>query len=420
VLVNRRSNTSGTHRVLIIVQNLPVPFDRRVWLECRALIDAGYRVAVICPRGPGDPPYEVLEGVELYKYSLRSATNGALAFFGEYARSFVMTALLTVRARRHGRLDAIQTCNPPDIFWPVGLAWRGLSGTRFVFDQHDLCPELYDSRFPQGSRLFARALKALELRTYRAADHVIVTNESYARVARRRGKVNDRDITVVRTGPNAERLQRGRPDPSLRRGRRFLGAYIGVMGPQDGVDYLLRAVHHVVHEMNRLDVSFVLMGSGDCFDDLVALRDELDLADFVTFTGRVPDDVVTSVLSTADIGLSPDPKNPLNDVSTMNKTLEYMAYQLPVVAFDLHETRVSAADAAIYATPNRIDSYAQAIVELLDDAPRRLAMGAAGRERVERELSWDHQRPQYVSVYDRLLGVDRSTPVPLPLSATGT
>jgi glycosyltransferase involved in cell wall biosynthesis len=161
------------------------------------------------------------------------------------------------------------------------------------------------------------------------------------------------------------------------------------------------------------------MGSGDCFDELVALRDQLDLADFVTFTGRVPDDVVTSVLSTADVGLSPDPKNPLNDVSTMNKTLEYMAYRLPVVAFDLLETRVSAADAAVYATPNRIDSYAQAIVELLDDAPRRLAMGTTGRQRVERELSWDHQRPRYVSVYDRLLGVDRSLPATLTLAAAG-
>ena len=414
----RRTSSSSSRRVLIIVENLPVPFDRRVWLECRALIDAGYQVAVICPSGTGDPPYEVLEGVELYKYQPCTATTGKLAFFAEYAWSFAMTALLTVRARQRGQIDAVQTCNPPDIFWPLGIALRASSGARFVFDQHDLCPELYDSRFPGGSRLLARATEFLERQTYRAADHVIVTNQSYARVARLRGKVNDRDITVVRTGPDAERLRRREPHPSWRNGRRFLAAYIGVMGPQDGVDYVLRAAHHIVHELNRDDVSFVLIGSGDCFDELVALRDELDLADFVTFTGRVSDEVVTSVMSTADVGLSPDPKNPLNDVSTMNKTLEYMAYQLPVVAFNLRETRVSAADAAVYATPNEIDSYAQAIVELLDDAPRRLAMGATGRDRVERNLSWKHQAPRYVSVYDQLLGVERSVPDTFTLVAS--
>jgi glycosyltransferase involved in cell wall biosynthesis len=405
-LVTREHTAGNARRVLIIVQNLPVPFDRRVWLECRALVEAGYQVAVICPSGPGDPPYEVLQGVELYKYPLRTAASGSLAYFGEYARSFAMTALLAVRARRRGWIDAIQTCNPPDIFWPLGISWRAISGTRFVFDQHDLCPELFESRFPTGSRKLGYALRFLERRTYRAADHVIATNESYARVARQRGDVNDEDITVVRTGPAADRLRRGDPDPSWRGGRRFLAAYIGVMGPQDGVDNVLRAAHYIVNRLNRVDVAFVLMGSGDCFDELVALRDELGLEDFVTFTGRVPDDVVTSVLSTADIGLSPDPKNPLNDVSTMNKTLEYMAYRLPVVAFDLLETRVSAADAAVYATPNRIDCYAQAVIDLLDDEPRRVAMGTVGRQRIERELSWDHQRDRYVSVYDRLFGIE--------------
>jgi glycosyltransferase involved in cell wall biosynthesis len=418
VLVMPARDAGTPHRVLIIVENLPVPFDRRVWLECRALDDAGYRVAVVCPSGPGDPPYEVLQGIEIYKYPLRSSETGAFAFFREYTRSFAMTARLVMRARRHGPIDAIQTCNPPDIFWPLGLAWRAFAGTAFVFDQHDLCPELFDSRFPDGSRLLRRALRVLERRTYRAADHVIVTNESYARVARERGDLCDEQITVVRSGPAADRLSPGVPDPSWRGGRRHLAAYIGVMGPQDGVDYVLHAAHHIVHRLGRDDVSFVLMGSGDCFEQLVALRDELGLADFVTFTGRVPDDVVTSVLSTADVGLSPDPKNPLNDVSTMNKTLEYMSFRLPVVAFDLRETRVSAADAAVYATPNRIDSYAQAIVDLLDDAARRRVMGAIGRQRVESELSWDHQRDRYVAVYDRLFGVDR-VPVParLPLAA---
>jgi len=226
-------------------------------------------------------------------------------------------------------------------------------------------------------------------------------------VAMTRGQRANDDVTVVRTGPDAEKLRRGDEDAIRRRGRRHLVAYIGVMGPQDGVDYVLRAADVIVHELGRTDVSFTLMGTGDCFDELLALRDQLGLDDHVELTGRVPDDVVRSVLSTADLGLSPDPKNPLNDVSTMNKTMEYMAFELPVVAFDLRETRVSAGGAAVYAEPNRVDEYARAIVELLDDGPRRKEMGELGRLRIERELAWLHQAPVYVSVYDRLLGVSR-------------
>jgi glycosyltransferase involved in cell wall biosynthesis len=209
-------------------------------------------------------------------------------------------------------------------------------------------------------------------------------------------------VTVVRTGPNPDKLQRGAPEPELRRGRRFLAAYIGVMGPQDGVDIVVRAADIVVREMGRSDIAFTLIGSGDCFDELVALRDELKLAGHVEFTGRVPDELVKKILSTADIGLSPDPKNPLNDVSTMNKTMEYMAFELPVVAFDLRETRVSAGDAAVYARPNDIREYARAIVDLVDDDDRRADLGKLGRTRVEEELAWSHQECAYVGVYERL------------------
>src|SRR5207253_2811552 len=260
--------------------------------------------------------------------------------------------------------------------------------TRFVFDQHDLCPELYESRFPDGPRFFHRALLLMERCTYQVADHVIATNDSYREVAIRRGRRRPDQVTVVRSGPDPERLRRGTPDPALRRGRRFLVCYVGVMGPQDGVDIALRAAHHIVHEMGRRDVTFTLMGTGDCFDELVALRDALGLADWVELTGRVPDAVVFNVLSTADVGLSPDPKNPLNDVSTMNKTMEYMAFEVPVVAFDLLETRVSAREAAVYVEPDREDRYADAIVELLGDAERRRQMGAFGRRRGEDELAW--------------------------------
>jgi glycosyltransferase involved in cell wall biosynthesis len=392
----------GPGRVLIIVQNLPVPLDRRVWLECRTLVEAGHQVSVVCPKGPGDPSRQVIEGVTIYKYQPYAPGGGAMGFVAEYIYSFAMTAWLVAKAWRHERFDVLQACNPPDIFWPLGIAFRAL-GCSFVFDHHDLCPELYESRFPGGPRPLYRCLRALEWMTFRSATHVIATNESYRRVALRRGGKKPDEVTVVRTGPDAARLRRVDPDPALRQGRQYLVAYIGVMGPQDGVDIVLHAADLIVHGFGRDDVTFVLMGHGDSFDDLVALRDRLGLAPYVEFTGRVPDGLVATVLSTADVGLSPDPRNPLNELSTMNKTMEYMAYELPVVAFDLAETRVSAQGAAVYVEPNEVDRYAKAVVELLLDEPLRRRMGALGRARVEDELAWDHQRPRYRDLYSRLL-----------------
>ena len=391
-------------RALIIVQNLPVPFDRRVWLECKALTAAGYDVTVISPKGKGDPGHEVLDGVTLLKYRPYAPGGSALGFVLEYAYSFLATARLVLRGRRGGRFDVLQACNPPDIFWPIARWLRRRDGSRFVFDHHDLCPELYDSRFPDGRSLPRRGLVALEKATFRTADHVVATNTSYAEIALRRGDKSPANVTVVRTGPDPERLRRKAAVPALRRGRRHLVAYIGVMGPQDGVDLAVRAAAHVVHGLGREDVSFTFMGAGDSYNDIVRLRDALGLRDYVELPGRVPDDTVMDVLSTADVGLSPDPKNPLNDVSTMNKTLEYMAFGMPLVAFDLKETRVSADGAASYVPSGNVAAYAQAIVELLDDDSRREAMGRAGRLRIEEELGWPHQRDAYVGVYDRLVG----------------
>ena len=388
--------------MLIIVQNLPVPFDRRVWLECQALVSAGYRVAVVCPKGSGDPPYQVIDTVELYKYRPYAPGGSKLSFVTEYAYSFLATARLALKARRSGRFMVMQACNPPDIFWPIALLLRARDGTRFVFDHHDLCPELFESRFPDGPRLPYRALRFLERRTHRTADHVISTNGSYRDIAIRRSGKAPADVTIVRTGPDPQRLRRGPADPAHRRGRRFLAAYIGVMGPQDGVDIVVRAADVVVHELGRDDIAFTLIGSGDCFNDLVALRDKLGLAGHVEFTGRAPDELVTSILSTADVGLSPDPKNPLNDLSTMNKSMEYMAFELPVVAFDLRETRVSCGDAAVYVRPNDVRDYAEAIVQLMDDEPKRALLGKVGRTRVEQELAWGHQERAYLDVYQRV------------------
>jgi glycosyltransferase involved in cell wall biosynthesis len=375
-----------------------------VWLECQALVSAGYRVAVVCPKGSGDPAYQVIDSVELYKYRPYAPGGSKISFIAEYAYSFLATTWGALKARRSGRFAAIQACNPPDIFWPLALAFRALERTRFVFDHHDLCPELFQSRFPSGPKLPYRGLLALERRTHQAADHVIATNDSYREKAMTRGGKRADEVTVVRTGPDLRRLRPGEADPELRRGRRFLVAYIGVMGPQDGVDIVVRAADIVVRQLGRDDIAFTLIGSGDCFDDLVALRDELGLADHVEFTGRAPDELVMRILSTAHAGLSPDPKNPLNDVSTMNKTMEYMVFGLPVIAFDLRETRVSAGDAAVYVEPNDEQQYAEAIVALLDDEPGRALMGKLARERVEHELAWDHQEGAYLGVYERVLG----------------
>jgi glycosyltransferase involved in cell wall biosynthesis len=404
VTTHTRLGVGPVKRVLIIVQNLPVPFDRRVWLECQALVSAGYDVSVVCPKGKGDPSYEVVAAVRLYKYRPYAPGGSKASFIAEYMYSFLATAWLTLEARRSGRFAVMQACNPPDIFWPIALALRAVDRTKFVFDHHDLCPELFQSRFPDGPALPYRGLRALERRTHRTADHVISTNDSYRNIAIRRSGRKPADVTVVRSGPDPGKLKRGPEDPGLRRGRRFLAAYIGVMGPQDGVDIVVRAAGLVIHEMGREDIAFTVIGSGDCYDELVALRDELKLNDHVEFTGRAPDDLVKKILSTADVGLSPDPKNPLNDVSTMNKTMEYMAFELPVVAFDLRETRVSADEAAVYVTPNDVREYAKAIVDLMDDEATRAQLGKLGRARVEDVLAWSYQERAYLGVFERVVG----------------
>jgi glycosyltransferase involved in cell wall biosynthesis len=394
-------------RVLILVQNLPVPFDRRVWLECLSLTEAGFRVAVVCPKGAGDPSYARLNGVEMYKYRPYAPGGSRTSYVVEYLYSFFVTLVLSLKASKSGRFAVVQTCNPPDVFWPIGLLFRLLHGSAFVFDHHDLCPELYESRFSNGSRLIYRALRLMERCTVRTADHVIATNDSYRQTVLGRDGVDPAHVTVVRSGPDPTRLRRTESDPDLRRGRPHLAAYLGVMGPQDGVDIVLQMVDFVVHRLGRRDISFTLIGSGDCFDELVALSERLDLTDYVTFTGRIADADVATILSTADVGISPDPKNPLNDLSTMNKTMEYMAFSLPVVAFDLRETRVSAGDAAVYAAPNDVGELAQLLVELIDDDARRCSMGKVGRTRIEQELAWDHQAPRYVDVYEKLTSASR-------------
>ena len=314
------------------------------------------------------PRYEVVDTVELYKYRPYAPGGSKVSFIAEYVYSFLATAWLTLKARRARPVRGHPGLQPAGHLLAdrAGAArrWTGPSSCSTTTTCAPSCSS-------PGSRTARRCptagCAALERRTHRTADHVISTNDSYRDIAIRRSGKRPADVTVVRTGPDPDRLRRGPADPAQRRGRTYLAAYIGVMGPQDGVDIVVRAADIIVRELGRDDIAFTLIGSGDCFDELVALRDELGLAGHVEFTGRAPDELVGQIMSTADVGLSPDPKNPLNDLSTMNKTMEYMAFELPVVAFDLRETRVSAGDAAVYVKPNDVRDYAVAIVELLDD-----------------------------------------------------
>ncbi len=404
--------SDGPH-VLIIVQNLPVPLDRRVWLECLALRDGGYEVSVICPKGPGDSSHQVVEGVHLYKYRPAPASSGTVSYLCEFAYCWLRTAWISLRVARRRHIDVLQACNPPDTYWALARLWRLASRGRvlFVFDHHDLNPEVYRSRFgePKGvvGRLQLAGLHWLEYRTFRAATHVISTNESYRRVALSRGGLPPERISVVRSGPDTIRMRPIEGLPGPRKGADYLLAYLGIMGPQDGVDVALRALEIMVHRMGRRDVHVALLGFGDSFDELTALSRKLELTEYVTFTGRVDLKTITEYLSSADVGLSPDPRNPLNDVSTMNKTMEYMAFALPVVAFDLTETRVTGGEAVCYVDPegdDAVDRYARAVVDLLDDPQRRATMALAGRRRAEQILDWEPQQATYVQTFDTLTG----------------
>ncbi|MFJ5678372.1 glycosyltransferase family 4 protein [Streptomyces sp. NPDC093097] len=395
-------------RALVLVENLSVPFDRRVWQECTTLRDAGWEVHVICPRGEkrDTEPEAVIDGVRIHRYPLRAATGGPAGYLREYGSALWHTARL---ARKVGPVHVVHACNPPDLLFLPAL-WLKRRGARFVFDQHDLVPELYLSRFDRGEDLLYRAVCALERRTYRAADVVLATNESYRDVAVRRGGKRPEDVFVVRSAPAVDRFQPVSSEPELKRGKPHLLCYLGVMGPQDGVDYALRALAKLRDELGRTDWHAVFVGGGDAFDAMVALSRRLGLSEQVEFTGRIPDADLVRYLSTADVCLSPDPRNPLNDVSTMNKVLEYMAMGRPIVSFDLREARVSAGDAAVYAPANDEAEFAGLIALLLDDPERRARMGKIGQVRISGQLSWRNSQAALLAAYSA--ACRGRTPVP--------
>jgi glycosyltransferase involved in cell wall biosynthesis len=387
-------------RVLIVLENSSMPFDRRVRQEALALRDAGYEVTVISPQGESvdSEPYELFEGVDVYRFPLRMAERAA-GYLREYGDAMWRIGKLVRYLSADRPFGVVHACNPPDFL--IAVAWPSKRhGTRLIFDHHDLSPELYESRYGRRGAPYL-GLRAAERLAFRMADVVITTNESYRAIALERGRKRPNEVFVVRNAPDTEHFRAVTPDNSMKRGRKFLIAYLGLMGRQDGLDAALRAL--ALLRAERDDWHAVFMGDGEAFEEALATAEALSLNGFVEFTGRVREDRILPTLSAADVCLSPEPSNPLNDRSTFVKVMEYMALARPVVAFDLPETRASAGDAALYAPPGDELAFARCVATLLDDDERRLALGEHGRERIATELGWHRSREQLLRAYETLV-----------------
>lgn len=411
------TRSGGVPRVLVVSENESVPSDRRVWAISTALVRGGCEVVVVCPQGDASEraqgeraPFELRDGVEIHRFPLRFAAGGPLGYLGEYCAALWRVWRTVRQLSRERPFDVVHACNPPDFM--LFAAWPARRDARLIFDHHDLTPELFQTRFGGRHRLLHKLTLLLERLSFAAADVVLATNESYAQIAQTRGHKPARDVFVVRNGPDLQHFRATRPDPVLKRGKPLLISYVGVMAPQDGVDHALRALALV--RDRRSDWHAVLAGEGEARAYLQRLADELGIGGAVEFPGWLDDDQISRLLSTSDVCLAPEPLTPLNDVSTMVKIAEYLAISRPVVAYDLRESRRAAGDAAVYAAPNEVDSFAHRITELLDDPDRRAVMGRIGRERVEQSLSWERSEMALIDAYRQALQTaNGSAQVPL-------
>ena len=392
-------------KVCIVVENLPVPFDRRVWQEATSLHEAGAEVTVICPKTKKYPlEYEELEGVKIYRHPLPEA-KGTLDYFKEYFWALFHEFRLLLKVfRKQGVQDVIHACNPPDLIFIAAAPFFFFTRCKFLFDHHDINPELWIAKFGKKG-LGYRAMILAERFTYFFAKHAIVTNESYKEIAMRRGHKREEDVTVVRSGPNLSKLKIGAAKPEVKKGFKYLVGYIGVMGQQEGVDLLLNSVDYIVNKKNRKDVRFCIMGGGPSLEELRELNEKMGLTDYVEFPGRVSDEFLADVMNTADVCVNPDLPSEMNDKSTMNKIMEYMAFGKPMVQFTLKEGMFSAQKASLYAKNTDTDDFAEKILWLLDNSDKAAEMGAFGRKRVQTELSWDFEKPKLISAYKKILGL---------------
>jgi glycosyltransferase involved in cell wall biosynthesis len=380
-----------------------MPFDRRAWMEATTLRQAGYEVSTISPTGKGHEALaETIDGIHNYRHRLPPEQHSAFGYFREYASALWAEWKLARRVFREHGFDVVHVGNPPDLIFLVGAWFKLFHGAKLIFDHHDINPELYESKFNRRD-LFYYGLRLAERLTFALADTVISTNDFYREVALTRGKKSADDVFVVRSAPDLKRFHRVTENPAHRRGRKFLVGYLGVMGPQDGLDHLLQAAHELIVKRGRSDIQFCLVGNGPMFAELNALAQTLGVADHIEFAGRIPDAEMVERISACDVCVNPDPLNPFNDKSTMNKILEYMAIERPIVQYDLQEGRHSAGEAALYAEPNNPKDLANKIEQILADSDARVRMGQIGHKRMVEELEWKHQAPKLLTAYEKTL-----------------
>ena len=386
----------------MLLENNPYPNDLRVRREANSLIEAGFQVTVISPGKLKMPRYENVNGVHVYRFIAPPPGNGLLGYAWEYGWSLFSSFYLTFWVFLRRGFDVIHAHNPPDLFVLIAICYR-IFGTKFVFDHHDISPEMYYARFRNGGRKIVHdILVFFEKLSCRWADQIISTNESYRSVVIDRSGVSQDKITIVRNGPDLNRVKPLPPDPELRSKAGIILGFVGVMGYQDGVDYFIKALDYLVKVLGRTDIFAVIVGKGDAVDSLKQLTERLGLEDHVWFTGRVSDEDMMRYLSTADICIDPDPFDSFNDRSTMIKMMEYMAIGKPIVAFDLTEHRASAKEAALYANHNDVPDFAEKIAQLIDDPELREKMGAFGRRRMEEKLAWHHQEKCLLEAYAKI------------------
>jgi len=391
-------------RVLIIVENLTVPLDRRVWQEATTLRDAGYVVSVICPTGgPYKSKYELLEGIHVFRHPMPLEADGPAGYAVEYSAALFWEFVLSVKVHFKVGFDVVQACNPPDLIFLVAGFWKYLFGKRFIFDHHDINPELYEAKFNKRG-FFHRVLHRLERMTFQTADVSIATNQTFKDIAITRGGMMEDDVYIVRSIPNLERFQRVAPNADLKNGREFLIGYVGIMGAQDGVDLLVDAMHQIVNVEGRTDVQCAIVGSGTELEGLKTRASEYGLDDYLTFTGFLSGEPLLQAFSTFDIGVIPDPKNTYNDKISMNKLFEYMTLGIPFVQFDLIEGRKVARKSALYAADNSPVDLAAQIARLCDEPDFRAKLAAEGLSQSRAQLNWGAEKARLLSAYAAVLG----------------